>query len=459
MHRPKSDADADRATRERSRSERPGSTPDRRAGVGALHGAVGNQAVRALHERGELQAKLAVGSADDAAEREAERVADEVLSSPATNGAARTATPGGVTDRAGNDTTVDTAPTSDPATARTGDTGRTPPTVRRRGPTGRAGSVDGDTEGQIRSLRSGGQPLPTSTRAFFESRFGRDFSGVRVHTGSQADEAARSIDAEAFTLGTDIAFAEGNYRPHTTAGRRLLAHELTHVVQQDGDPGAVQRQESLESAAAGVAEELVTTAVPQSKYVIIAGKLATAAADGIGKGIEAARERLNREEGPPDQAALVGTKNIICKRHPNLEQCKGYDPNEQRSQEEVYEQAMRGTHLTRRRYERALAELDDVALAGLTAMVEKLKDIVIEETLGVAAGKLTEALHGKLVDLAKAAREKLADHVVGWDIFGGWDSLNQFLSEASEAEIEEAVNTVKSAVETDLKEALSVTGE
>jgi len=427
--------------------ENDGSSTDRDP-VETLHGAAGNQAVAELYERGELRPKLSVSRPGDAAEREAERVADEVLATAATE----TVDPD-TTNETNESTTNRT--TTDAANCG----GKVRPTVRRRGPTGRAGTVDGDTEGQIRSLQTGGSPLPASTRSFFEEQFGRDFSDVRVHTGQRADAAARSIDAEAFTLGTDIAFADGNYRPHTMAGRRLLAHELTHVVQQGGDSSAVQRQDSLESATAGVAEELVTTAIPQSKYAIIAGKLAMAAADGIGKGIEAARQRLNKEEGPPDQAALEGTKDIICKQHPNIDQCKGYNPGEQRSQKEVYEQAMRGTHLTRRRSERALAELDDVALAGLTAMVEKLKDIVIEETLGIAAGKLTEALHGKLVDLAKAAREKLADHVVGWDIFGGWDSVNQFLSHASEAEIEEAVNTVKSAVETDLKEALSVTGE
>jgi peptidoglycan hydrolase-like protein with peptidoglycan-binding domain len=79
---------------------------------------------------------------------------------------------------------------------------------------------------------SGGQNLPASERAFFEPRFGRDFGGVRVHTDGQAVAAARSINALAYTKGSHIVFGDGQYRPQTFAGRRLLAHELTHVAQQ-----------------------------------------------------------------------------------------------------------------------------------------------------------------------------------------------------------------------------------
>ncbi|MEF8851396.1 MAG: DUF4157 domain-containing protein [Haloarculaceae archaeon] len=199
MHQSTSEADAERTSRDRSGSERQsdGASAGRRAGVGALHAELGNQAVRDLHERGEVQAKLAVGSADDATEREAERVADAVV------------------DRG--------RATDGPS-----------PTVERAAGAGGAASVDGDRERLVRSALTGGHPLPAATRSFFESRFDRDFSDVRVHTGPRADAAARSIDAEAFTLGTDVAFADGNYRPGTTDGRRLLAHELAHVRQQGG---------------------------------------------------------------------------------------------------------------------------------------------------------------------------------------------------------------------------------
>jgi hypothetical protein len=69
-----------------------------------------------------------------------------------------------------------------------------------------------------------------------ESRFGRDFSEVRVHTGTSAAESARAVGAIAYTAGSDIVFGSGHYAPHTARGRRLLAHELTHTVQQDAAP-------------------------------------------------------------------------------------------------------------------------------------------------------------------------------------------------------------------------------
>src|SRR5262249_15068738 len=77
-----------------------------------------------------------------------------------------------------------------------------------------------------------GRPLDRSISNFMESRFGFDFSRVRVHTDSRAASSARAIDARAYTAGTHVVFAEGQFAPSTADGRRLLAHELTHVVQQ-----------------------------------------------------------------------------------------------------------------------------------------------------------------------------------------------------------------------------------
>lgn len=84
-------------------------------------------------------------------------------------------------------------------------------------------------------LRSPGQPLDANTRASMESRFGHDFGSVRVHDDAQAVESAQAVDAQAYTVGRDIVFASGKYAPRTAKGRRLLAHELTHVVQQSPD--------------------------------------------------------------------------------------------------------------------------------------------------------------------------------------------------------------------------------
>lgn len=81
-------------------------------------------------------------------------------------------------------------------------------------------------------LGSSGQPLDAGTRAFMESRFGHDFSQVRVHTDAQAAESAWAVNALAYTVGRDVVFGIGQYLPQTSRGRHLLAHELTHVLQQ-----------------------------------------------------------------------------------------------------------------------------------------------------------------------------------------------------------------------------------
>jgi len=82
-------------------------------------------------------------------------------------------------------------------------------------------------------LRSPGQPLDTGTRAFIEPRLGHDFSRVRIHADAKAGESARAVNALAYTVGRDMVFGIGQYAPGTLAGRRLLGHELMHVVQQN----------------------------------------------------------------------------------------------------------------------------------------------------------------------------------------------------------------------------------
>jgi hypothetical protein len=89
-------------------------------------------------------------------------------------------------------------------------------------------------------LRSPGQPLDPAARAWLEPRFGHNFSRVRVHADSAAAESARTVNALAYTVGRDVVFAAGQYAPHSTAGQRLLAHELTHVLQQPGGGEAMQ---------------------------------------------------------------------------------------------------------------------------------------------------------------------------------------------------------------------------
>jgi len=97
-----------------------------------------------------------------------------------------------------------------------------------------AQSVNPEIERNIDNFHGGGAPLPESSRAFFEPRFGYDFSRVRIHNGSAATETAEAINARAFTLGNDIVFGAGQYTPEQESGQKLLAHELTHVIQQNG---------------------------------------------------------------------------------------------------------------------------------------------------------------------------------------------------------------------------------
>ena len=95
-----------------------------------------------------------------------------------------------------------------------------------------------EEEGPIQTVSGsgGGQPLEESFRERMEEHLGADFSDVRVHTDSRADNSARSLHAQAYTVGSDIAFRSGNYNPATETGQRMLAHELTHVVQQRSGP-------------------------------------------------------------------------------------------------------------------------------------------------------------------------------------------------------------------------------
>ena len=111
---------------------------------------------------------------------------------------------------------------------------------RASGSSGKA-KMPSKTESQIQSLSGGGAPLSRAETGFFEPRFGRSFDNVRIHTGDAADQAAKSINARAFTLGNNIAFAKGEYDSSSTAGRTLMAHELTHTIQQSAGTDSVQR--------------------------------------------------------------------------------------------------------------------------------------------------------------------------------------------------------------------------
>lgn len=151
------------------------------------------------------------------------------------------------------------------------------------------------------ALNSPGQPLDPATRAFMEPRFGSSFDQVRIHTGRQSADSARSIGASAYTVGRDIVFASGHYAPNTPKGQRLLAHELTHVLQQghaapdaapQQPPPAVQTKlvvntpgDPFEQEADRVADRVMRTADPTA--------------------ISSAPQQIQREEATVDIPAKV----------------------------------------------------------------------------------------------------------------------------------------------------------
>lgn len=104
-------------------------------------------------------------------------------------------------------------------------------------------------------LNSPGQPLDAATREFMEPRFGQDFSQVRVHTDAKASGSAQSIQARAYTVGSDVVFGAGQYMPETDAGQRLLAHELTHVVQQGARADASTAEDLSIDASSSASEQ------------------------------------------------------------------------------------------------------------------------------------------------------------------------------------------------------------
>jgi len=159
-----------------------------------------------------LQTKLAIGASNDPLEAEADRVADAVAASTAHSLI-----------------------------------GFAPPSIQRR--SGHApGSQDTVPASVGRVLATSGHPLETALRQDVERRFGHDFSHVRVHRDDPAERSAKEVNALAYTAGHHIVFGAGQYAPQTNMGRRLIAHELTHVVQQQGDHGGGFLQRAINPA-------------------------------------------------------------------------------------------------------------------------------------------------------------------------------------------------------------------
>jgi len=225
----------------------------------------------AAHRPAFLQAKLAVSHPHDADERQADQVAAEVSRTP--RGVQRASLEPGITPEKREQSL---APKPVPSAARiapkessTVGEQAVPPNLMRQEAEEEAiqarlyrqaapgetqqprqkempqnvadQTLDGKTEARIDALKGHGAPLPEAVLADMEAQFGRDFTGVRIHVGSEAAELCSQVQARAFTVGKDVFFAPGEYAPDTEAGRELLAHELTHVAQQESSLRRLQR--------------------------------------------------------------------------------------------------------------------------------------------------------------------------------------------------------------------------
>jgi hypothetical protein len=213
---------------------------------------IGNQALRKLLN---AQAKLSVNEPGDRYEQEADRVADRVMRMPdpslqpkeeeeeplQARPLAPTITPfvqrqspeeeEPLQRKEEEEEPLQTKAVS-PGIQREQKPGEEEP-LQRSGETSRNETLD-DVEASLSRSKGSGEPLGKDQRAFFEPRFGADFGSVRIHTGGEASRLNRAVSAQAFTHGNDVYFGDGKYNPGSSEGKQLLAHELTHVVQQNG---------------------------------------------------------------------------------------------------------------------------------------------------------------------------------------------------------------------------------
>jgi hypothetical protein len=231
----------------------------------ALQRQVGNSGVLDLLAKHQVQAKLSVGPADDHYEQEADRVASQVINMPGP-GASTAQREAGEEDElqtsrlqreAGDEDELQTSrlqresgeedevqtsrlqresgEEDELQTSRLQREAGEEDELQAKSVDPRSGFEAGNAvESQLRAQQGSGSPLPTEVRSFMEPRFGADFGGVRLHLGGEAASLNRQINAIAFTHGQDIYMGADKYSPGTDAGKHLLAHELTHVLQQTG---------------------------------------------------------------------------------------------------------------------------------------------------------------------------------------------------------------------------------
>ncbi|SHN27356.1 DUF4157 domain-containing protein [Mucilaginibacter sp. OK098] len=176
-----------------------------------------------LNQRFPIQLKLSVGAVNDPLEHEADAMADKVMRMPETSFIQRKA---GCSCSDYDDEHVRLKPLA----------GQITPFIQAK--SDGYGTVSDAVSSQIKSSMGGGNPIQPDTKSFMESRFGANFSDIKIHNGGESTELNRSLDAKAFTVSNNIYFNSGQYQPETDSGKHLLAHELTHTIQQKKTPVA-----------------------------------------------------------------------------------------------------------------------------------------------------------------------------------------------------------------------------
>lgn len=199
--------------------------------------------VRNILQTTPIQAKLTVGSPNDKYEQEADRVSNHVMRMSDAEVAQRVQTGSAQPLRIQRMCPECEKEQAQRQPAKDDEEEK----LQAKEQPGQMPHVSSGIESRINGLKGGGKPLDAATRTFFEQRFGRNFSRVRVHQGGEAADLSRSINARAFTLGSNVVFGSGEYRPQTQEGKRLLGHELTHVVQQSASSKAAQTVQKADS--------------------------------------------------------------------------------------------------------------------------------------------------------------------------------------------------------------------
>ena len=230
-----------------------------------------------------LKIRLRVNPPNDQYERQADRMADQVMSALPPSPHWKPAKPADETTRVGS--AEDKAHQVSPA-------------------------IEARTRGL---LQTGGQPLPTNIRAFMEERFDHDFSNVHIHTGSEEARLAQSLNATAFTIGEHIAFDHGCFNPDSFAGRRLVAHELTHTIQQESsqlrEVRPIQRKSCdplapdcpTGSACFPVGDTFECLKTDEGAFATIVGRILGTKGASLDKADEAALKELVESDPAPDR--------------------------------------------------------------------------------------------------------------------------------------------------------------